>query len=126
MVKYLLFELSIKPIRMTVRKSDLECIEEAKDMLVKNLRYHITISNLATEAGMSESKLKYVFKKVYGSGVFTYLQNARMERARQLLEETDKSVKEIAVITGYKRISSFIRSFRRMFNKSPAAWRRSN
>ena len=125
MVKYLLFELSIKPIRMTVRKTDLECIEEAKDMLVKNLRYHITIRNLAMEAGMSESKLKYVFKKVFGSGVFSYLQKARMERAMQLLEETDKSVKEIALITGYKRISSFIRSFRRTFNKSPAAWRRS-
>lgn len=111
---------------MNLKQYDLECIWTAKEMLVKNLQRHIIISDLALEVGLNEHKLKYGFKQVFGMGVYTYLVHARMQKARTLLEETDKSIKEIASLTGYKRTSSFIRSFKKEFSKSPAMWRKVN
>jgi AraC-like DNA-binding protein len=109
---------------MRIKKSDQECIELARDILLKNLRHHITIRELAERVRLSESKLKYTFKEMYGMGIYAYLSRARMEKAKELLEESDKSIKEIAMLTGYKRITSFIKVFRKIYDKSPAAWRR--
>src|SRR5690348_14327671 len=109
---------------MRVKKSDHESIILARDILLKNLRHHITIRQLAERVSLSESKLKYAFKEVYGLGVYGYLSRARMEKAKQLLEESDKTIKEVAMLTGYKRITSFIKVFRKIYDKSPAAWRK--
>ena len=109
---------------MKIRQQDAECIHMAKDIISKNLRQHITIRDLAQEVGLNQFKLKQGFKQIFGMGVYTYLYQARMEKAKELLEDTDKSLKEIAAITGYKRISSFIRSFKRIYKQSPALWRK--
>ena len=109
---------------MRIKKSDHESIALARDILLKNLRYHITIRQLAERVGLSESKLKYAFKEITGFGVYGYLTKIRMEKAKQLLEESDKTIKEVASLTGYKRITSFIKVFRKIYDTSPAAWRK--
>jgi len=46
-----------------------------------------------------------------------------MEKAKELLEQTDKSIKEIARFTGYKNISSFSVAFKKAYKQSPSKWR---
>jgi AraC-like DNA-binding protein len=46
-----------------------------------------------------------------------------MERARKLLEETDKPIKQVAVLAGYNTISSFSAAFKKSFKLSPSQWR---
>jgi AraC-like DNA-binding protein len=65
-----------------------------------------------------------VFRQVFGSGVFETLLKARMQKARSLLLETDKPIKEVASLIGYERLTSFITAFRKHFGYTPASLRR--
>jgi AraC-like DNA-binding protein len=73
--------------------------------------------------GLNEFKLKNGFKSVFGTGVYEYLVEIRLEKARLMLESTPRPVKEIANMVGYKNASSFIRAFRRKFKESPHSMR---
>jgi AraC-like DNA-binding protein len=68
-------------------------------------------------------KLKTGFNKVYGMGVFKRLVYRRMEHAKTLLSTTDKSIREIATLTGYDTVAGFIHAFRRTFGTTPREWR---
>jgi AraC-like DNA-binding protein len=108
---------------MKLKKQDLECIHPAKDKLAKNFRYHITINELAKELGLNRTKLQYAFKNLYGLSIAEFRVQLRMEKAKELLEQTDKSIKEIARFTGYKNISSFSVAFKKTYKQSPSKWR---
>ena len=108
---------------MKLKKQDLDCIHPAKDKLIKNFRYHITINELSRELGLNRNKLQYAFKKLYGLSIDEFRVHLKMEKARELLEQTDKSIKEIARFTGYKNISSFSVAFKKAFKQSPSKWR---
>ena len=47
----------------------------------------------------------------------------RMQRARQMLSQTDMTVTGIAYRLGYTDVASFVRGFRRVTGQSPTAWR---
>jgi two-component system response regulator YesN len=46
-----------------------------------------------------------------------------MEKAKELLEQTEKSVKEISILVGYKSMGSFSTMFKKIYSKSPTEWR---
>jgi len=108
---------------MKLNKQDFDCIYPAKDKLAKNFRYHITINELARELGLNRTKLQYAFKNLYGLSIAEFRVQVRMEKAKELLEQTDKSIREIARFTGYKTISSFSVAFKKAFKQSPSKWR---
>ena len=58
-----------------------------------------------------------------GSGYRTITNEIRFEIARQLLEETEVSLGEIAAALGYSEASAFTRAFRRWSGQAPTAWR---
>lgn len=61
--------------------------------------------------------------KESGSGYRTIANEIRFEIARQLLEETDVSLGQIAAALGYSEASAFTRAFRRWSGQTPTAWR---
>jgi len=73
---------------------------------------------------MNEVKLKQGFKHVFGVGLYGFLMEVRMDKARELLQITSKPVKEIGNTVGYKSTSSFIKIFKQKHGHSPYAWRR--
>lgn len=62
---------------------------------------------------MGVSKLKDAFHARYGCTITQYIQGQRMERAEQLLANTDLPVGQIAQIVGYQNPSRFAQLFRR-------------
>jgi AraC-like DNA-binding protein len=84
----------------------------------------LTIPDISQKTVLNEFKLKMVFKQVFGMGVFETLMQARMQKARAYILETDKPIKEIASLIGYERITSFITAFRIHFGYTPASLRR--
>lgn len=103
---------------------DLEVLYRAKDMLTKDISRHITIMDLSRELGINEFKLKHGFKQIFGSGIYSYQLMIRMERAKELLETTERCIKDIARLVGYRSSSSFIAAFKKMYKISPASWKR--
>lgn len=102
---------------------DIECINKAKDFIDANFKSHHPIAEIALYAGISQTRLKNGFKEIFGKGLYEYLHEGAMLKAESLLENTDKNVKEISHIIGYKYSNNFCVAFKKRFGKSPRKWR---
>ena len=109
-------------VRLTRR--NIELIHASKHIMDNNFDQHITIASIAKQTGMNEFKLKAGFKQLFGISMFEYLMKTRMQTAKDLLLETDKPIKEIAVLTGYATKQSFLNAFKRYFHDTPGAFRK--
>ena len=92
-------------------------VAEAVALVVERHRAH------PAPRRMGVSKLKDAFHTRYGCTITQYIQGQRMERAEQLLANTDLPVGQIAQIVGYQNPSRFAQLFRRSTGQSPAAFR---
>lgn len=77
------------------------------------------IAALAKKYGMTKVKLSHAFKEVYGSSIYNYYQNQRMQKAHELLSTGNFSVKEVGEKLGYTNLSNFVLAFAKQFNTSP-------
>ena len=84
---------------------------------------HNSLHEMSVKTGLSQYKLKTGFKVIFGMGLFERQLHWRMELAGKLLTETNKPVKEIASIAGYRRITSFITIFRKRTGLTPGDYR---
>ncbi|WP_431213603.1 helix-turn-helix domain-containing protein [Puia sp. P3] len=109
--------------RSPYSNQEINGIHEAREMICKNIRYHYKIGEIAQKVGMNEFKLKNGFRQTYGDGLYEYLVSERMLAARNLLADPNRNIKEIAALTGYKTVNSFIKVFKRRFNKTPGEFR---
>lgn len=83
-----------------------------------------TIRDLALEFHLSPSYLQRLFKHQTGVCMGAWLSEQRLQRAANLLVNSDMSVKEIAHNVGYEHASSFIRAFERRYTQAPACYRK--
>ncbi len=90
--------------------------------LTRNLRKKPTQEEVCKNAGCNECKLKRIFREYYKMGMFHYLMRMRMEKAKQLMEETDYSMAQIASMIGYTE-TSFSNAFKRLYGETPREWR---
>lgn len=109
---------------IVLKPYDIEKIREARDYLLRNMENPCTLIELSHKVGINDFKLKKGFKKIYGTTVYDFLVDARMEKAKVLLLETDTSINEIAFITGYKNLSSFITAFKKKMGRSPGVFKK--
>jgi AraC-like DNA-binding protein len=109
-----------------LKQDDRIIMQSIYEKISSNPTDHITLSNLAFDAGINTTKLTYGFKQVFGMTVHEYLVHLRMKRAETLLLLTDKDVKTIALMTGYKTKSSFTVAFKKQHGIAPHQWREKN
>jgi AraC family transcriptional activator of pyochelin receptor len=106
-----------------ITKQDIAKVQYAEQLLMKDLRIHTKIAELAYSVGLSEKKLKYIFKLIYGKGVYAHLKDMRLEKAKEMLVNSEKPIKEIAARLGYKDQSNFTRAFGKKNKMTPAEFR---
>lgn len=82
-----------------------------------------TIGDLALEFRLSASHLQHLFKAQTGSRLGRRLIEQRLHRAALLLLKSNMSVKEVAYAVGYKHPPSFVRAFKRLFERVPGHYR---
>lgn len=99
--------------------ADKETLFAARDLLVRNLDAPPTISGLSKMVGMNEYKLKKGFKELFDSTIFGFIHKLRMQKARRLLLDTEKTAKEIAYETGYSSPQHFSKAFKKEFQITP-------
>lgn len=85
----------------------------AREILLQRLGEPITIKELSKKVGTNECYLKKGFKAMFGTTVFDFYQNKRMEHARYLLYEKGLSVTEVSDLLGYSSISHFSTAFKK-------------
>jgi len=109
---------------MLISATDKEKIFYARDLLVNAVQQPPSLRELSRMAGLNEFKLKTGFKKVFNTTVFGYLNDHRLEQARQLLQQEQKSLSEIAGELGYSSPQHFSHAFSKKFGMSPGKLRR--
>lgn len=95
-----------------------------EDWLSKHFRENDALEAAVTRSGLAVRTLKRRFKAATGHTLIEYLQNARIEHAKHLLESSTLPVDEISVQAGYEDASFFRRVFRRGTGLSPSQYRR--
>jgi len=89
-----------------------------------NLESNIDLADLAAVANLSRCHFARAFKQSVGATPHDYLVQRRLERAQELLADTEMPLAEIALATGFSDQSHFSRRFREHLNASPSAFRR--
>lgn len=85
---------------------------------------HLTVEDMANEAGMSVNSLIVHFARATGRTPAQYLLNQRLRRARWFLMNRPLTVAEIAFATGFSSHAHLCAAFRNKLGISPGAWRR--
>ncbi len=93
--------------------ADREKITRAREILIQHIGDPITIKELSRKVAINECYLKKGFKEMFGTTIFDFYQNQRMEHARFLLYEKGLSVSEVSALLGYSSISHFSTAFKK-------------
>lgn len=102
-----------------LRKDDIERIMAAKDYLDKNYNKKIRIIDLARTIGTNQQTLKKDFKELFGITIWGYYNDLRMEKAKDLLINQEKSIAEVADNIGYKNPQHFTVAFKKKYGILP-------
>lgn len=101
-------------------KFDIEKIITTEKFILRDLSVQPNLSSLATEAGMSGTKMKTLFKQIFGSSIYNYYQHARMTEAASLLRNNKNlSVSEVGYQLGFTNLSHFSRVFEEHIGVKP-------
>lgn len=84
----------------------------------------LTLGELARAAGLSERQFSRLFARQTGLNFSTFLQNARVEAACDLLSSSNTGIAEIAAAVGYSDLKFFYRLFKRKTGVTPTGYRR--
>lgn len=104
------------------KRSDLEKLHYARELIEQNLENPRTILQLSELSGLNDFKLKRDFKRLFGMTIFAYLTEFRLRRAKQLLSEGE-SISEVAYKMGYKHPQHFSAAFKRYYGYLPSQLR---
>lgn len=106
------------------KKSDISSqVSVAKAAVYENIST-ITPERLAEITCMSYSKFRKIFKEYTGFAPSQYIQEVRVNMAKELLTNTSKSIKEIAFELGYENKDYFFTAFRKVSGMTPAGYRK--
>jgi len=102
-----------------LNSNDVETIYKIKERMLAHLGTPPVINELAMSANMSPSKLKRLFKQIFGNSIFGYYQEFRIKEAARLLKEKKLSVSEIGYELGFTNLSHFSRVFEAHIGMKP-------
>lgn len=104
---------------------DIQTIYKVKEEILKQLSIPPELKNLAAYAGMSPTKLKRLFKQIFGTSIFNYYQQFRMKEAAILLKNKKLSVADVGYRLGFTNLSHFARIFKEHIGVKPKQYSRS-
>jgi AraC family transcriptional regulator len=132
---YLLFKVHARAIeevnalpaaRSATRQELYRRLHYAKDYADAFFTTQITINDMAETAGLSPNHLLRMFRQVFHQSPYQYIISRRLEHAKHLLRQTNRSVTDICLEVGFESLGSFSWLFHRRTGLSPLAYRLQN
>lgn len=118
--------LEDKPATAPVDTQDLvqdPLLRKSLDYIRRNYAGSVGVADIAKALGCCDRSLRLHFRNTLGVRPLEYLQRYRLARAKELIEYSDYSLKEVAVRVGFKNVQHFTRLFAAAEGQSPGAWR---
>lgn len=94
-------------------------LQQAIEIMEANVERTLKIPQVATTLGLSQRKLERLFNKHIGSSAVAFYRRVRLQRARVLLTQTDMSVLDICIASGFASSSYFSKSYAEEFGLRP-------
>jgi AraC-like DNA-binding protein len=104
---------------------DILTIYRVKEQVLEHLETPPVIKELSVSANMSPTKLKRLFKQIFGNSIFNYYQEFRMKEAALLLKGEKLSVSDVGYRLGFTNLSHFSRIFKEHIGMKPKQYSRS-
>lgn len=117
-------QLSFQSKKVYNSDNILKKIYRVETILQTNLHKQISIEQLARMVLLNQNVLKNEFKKLFGETIFNYTKNLRMNKAKNLLIHTQKTIYEIADMVGYKNPTHFTAAFKKFEKTTPKEYRK--
>jgi AraC-like DNA-binding protein len=96
---------------------------QTRDTMDRAFARPLDVAALARVAHVSPAHFSRQFRATFGETPHRYLQRRRVERAMELLRETDRPVTEICFEVGFHSLGTFTRTFREIVGEPPSAYR---
>lgn len=107
--------------RPELSEKDIRKLHKAQQFLLDNITSKFpSVESVSKKVGMSETKLKKDFKKLFGITLLQYFQQNQIDRAEETLKRKNISVKEVAYAYGYSNVSTFSSTFKKIKGFSPS------
>ena len=107
-----------------LRKSELNQMRKAISIIDEQLEDVPTISEIASEVGLTPSKLQQGFQELFGKTVNNFIKQKRLETARTLLLNSDDTVSSISRTVGIKSFSYFSKIFIEAYGIAPSEFQK--
>jgi len=105
---------------ISINKKDIEKILRIEKIILKDLSIPPVLPELARTIGMSETKMKALFKKIFEESIYNYYSSARMIEAASILKNNrDIAVSEVGYSLGFSSLSHFSKMFKRYMGMNP-------
>jgi AraC-like DNA-binding protein len=101
-------------------RSGHEALHEARAILERSPDNPPTIKHLARLVGMNEFDLKRGFKEIFQDTIYGFVNKIKMQQAKQMLIEGNRSIQEVALLSGYKNPQHFTTAFKKYFGVLPS------
>lgn len=98
-------------------------VESVKKYIYNNYHLDLSVDQLAEYVCLAPSYLSHIFKKETGENLGKFIKRVRMEKAKDLLENSYEKIVAISVAVGYQNVSYFCQSFREYYGISPQKYR---
>jgi AraC-like DNA-binding protein len=104
--------------------TDKEIAEKARATIIAGLSIYDSVPALADKIGTNSFTLKKVFKRYYGVSVFEFSRQQRIEKAKELLRNTNYTLQTIADTVGYTEGNNFQVAFKTVVGCTPGSIKR--
>ena len=98
-------------------------IWKARRFIEKHSDEELSLTQVAKFANISANYLSEKFKEVTGINFVDYVARIRIEKVRELLQNPNQRISEIAFAVGFQSLSQFNRVFKKLTRKSPTQFR---
>lgn len=112
-------QFRIEPAHPKLKSDEVEKMYQIQQIICGNLDKTFSLRELSKQVGTNEYNLKKHFKQIFGSTVFGYIQDFRMQKAKEMLAEGDRKVADVGRQLGYKHATHFTTAFKKHFGFLP-------
>jgi two-component system response regulator YesN len=115
---------SIAALDRDKNHSNLKHIRQARKFIEENYMNNITLEDLGAHIGFNPSYFSCIFKKETDMSFIEYLSKVRIEKAKDLLKESDLRIQDVCLMVGYNDVKYFTKSFIKHTGLKPNEYRK--